>query len=363
MLTARVKGHAVAGEIFPHATDSTYLSFTLPHEMNDITEHKSNRCTGEILSRKPGMALPFLVFSFLFLLLYSSIPNEARAVNIGWRFVVDDGDPGYSETGNSWASRAWSSAYNGDYRYLSHLNHTVERKGEAVWQLTIPTSGTYRIDIHYRPTENRTRDADYHVYDGRGEIHKHSIDQTYHGPLSSAGWYSLGNYDWSRGHRAKVVLDGSDDLDSDEADAVRWTLVRVNRKATAATPRNTAVIFRILLGNTTLQGSWIETGGFDRCNLKRTRLTTSFTYSRGHYKIVKNGVVQGDNCSLSLVENYARDLPSSAQTLTKYQFIILMKAVYSQASSISVSTFTTNGVSYIVNHPTKGRQRRYMVRR
>jgi hypothetical protein len=40
MLTARAKDHAVAGEIFPHATDSALFSFTLPHTMSDTKEHK-----------------------------------------------------------------------------------------------------------------------------------------------------------------------------------------------------------------------------------------------------------------------------------------------------------------------------------
>lgn len=163
----------------------------------------------------------FCILLLLPALLIFSHTTQASATNV---LIVDNGDPGYSETGIAWVTYTFPGAYNGEYRFLSHLGHTVERKGTATWEVDIPTTGKYRVDIHFRPTENRSNDADFHVYDGNGVIHKYSVNQTYHGVLSSVGWYTLGTYFWDAGQIGKVVLDGTDDNLSDEADAVRWTL-------------------------------------------------------------------------------------------------------------------------------------------
>ena len=134
--------------------------------------------------------------------------------------LIDDGDPGYVETS---ADNAWATWNNGDaignsYRYLSHYSEGRIRKGTARWTTIIPEMGGYEVSVHFRQTENRTTDADYVIVDGNGVTHKFVIDQKH----SPTGWYPLGVFNWDQGQPASVLLDGTDDNQSDEADAVRW---------------------------------------------------------------------------------------------------------------------------------------------
>ncbi len=134
--------------------------------------------------------------------------------------LIDNGDPGYLETSDSNAWATWQSgeAIGNSYRYLSHHNEGRARKGTARWTTVIPESGSYEVSVHFRQTENRTTDADYVIVDGDGVTHNFVIDQK----NNPTGWYPLGIFDWEQGQLASVLLDGTDDNQSDEADAVRW---------------------------------------------------------------------------------------------------------------------------------------------
>ncbi len=138
-----------------------------------------------------------------------------------WEKIIDDGDPGYSETGNAWASWSSADAYGGSYRYLSHQGQNIPRKGTATWQVSVPYDGQYEVSVHFRQTVNRTTDADYLVDDGQGVRRTFVLNQA----TLPTGWHKLGNFSWSKGQIAKVVLDGTDDNQSDEADAVRWRFI------------------------------------------------------------------------------------------------------------------------------------------
>ena len=139
--------------------------------------------------------------------------------NPTWEKIIDDRKPGYSETGNAWAT--WNTGgYGGSYRYLSHGGKNLPRRGTATWQITIPYDGQYEVAVHFRQTVNRTTDADYNVYDGNGKRHHFSLNQQ----KLATGWHVLGTFYWKKGQKAKVVLDGTDDNQSDEADATRWRL-------------------------------------------------------------------------------------------------------------------------------------------
>ncbi len=153
-----------------------------------------------------------LLFSLLFIAI-----NFALAQT---EILIDDGDPGYVETS---AENAWATWNNGDaignsYRYLSHHGEGRKREGTARWTTIIPENGVYEVSVHFRQTENRTTDADYVIVDGNGVTHEFVIDQK-HNPT---GWYPLGEFSWNQGQPASVLLDGTDDNMSDEADAVRW---------------------------------------------------------------------------------------------------------------------------------------------
>lgn len=122
-------------------------------------------------------------------------------------------------------------------KYGANMPHIApkDRKGWAVWQWKVETSGIYKVEVHYRPTDNRSPDADYYILTMKdlGEMDDHvvqnnkTIDQSPHGPLKSEGWVDFGNYEYKKGEVAAVGLWAQDDTHSDEADAVRWTLVEI----------------------------------------------------------------------------------------------------------------------------------------
>ncbi|MEA3292151.1 MAG: hypothetical protein U9Q71_07625 [Pseudomonadota bacterium] len=142
-----------------------------------------------------------------------------------WEETVDFGSPGYAETGNAWRSWPFSPAVGGSYRYLSYYEEGRTRVGAASWSVTIPVDGRYEVLVSFRRTENRTRDADYHIVDGSGVRHDRQLDQHATPTRNDLTWVSLGEYSWKTGQTASVVLDGTDDNQSDEADAARWVLV------------------------------------------------------------------------------------------------------------------------------------------
>ena len=139
-----------------------------------------------------------------------------------------------------WRSYAGLWGIGGAYLFLSKYGANMphvspkERKGWAVWQWKVDTSGIYDVEIHYRPTENRTPDANYVVLslrdlgemDGQKVLLEKTIDQRpHHGPLNKQGWVKLGSVEYKKGSVAALGLWAIDDEFSDEADAVRWTLV------------------------------------------------------------------------------------------------------------------------------------------
>lgn len=135
-----------------------------------------------------------------------------------WEKIIDDGEPGYSETGKAWATWTHPSGYKGDYRYLSHLGKGVPRVGTATWQVVVPHTGQYEVYVHFRQTVNRTTDADFKVIDGNGKTSKFVLNQA----KLPTGWHKLGLFAYTKGQTSRVILDGADDNQSDEADAVKW---------------------------------------------------------------------------------------------------------------------------------------------
>ncbi len=143
--------------------------------------------------------------------------------------IVDDedGSPTFTTTGDDWTT--WSTNGEGydssdtDYHYLSHTVGGSDRRGTATWTPELPVAGTWLIETWFRRTENRTDDADHVVYDGYGAATSMSIDQQGSG---GSGWLSLGEYYCEAGSGGcYVVLDGTDDDESDEANAMRFTLI------------------------------------------------------------------------------------------------------------------------------------------
>lgn len=148
---------------------------------------------------------------------------------VGKKTLIDNGQTGYAETGDSW--NTWPSnqqSIGPDYRYLSKYVGAPGAKGKATWTPKLPAAGLYKVEATFRATENRTSDADYFVHAGDGKVTHKVVDQRdgtdkgqpSHGPV----YADLGTH-WFAPGKGHVVLDGTDDSQSDEADAVQWTLV------------------------------------------------------------------------------------------------------------------------------------------
>ena len=182
---------------------------------------------GPALARLSGRSTESSVGSgavfVLVLALLLPVGAEAQVI------VIDnsDGPPTFTLTGNDWTT--WGMlgfGYDGadsDYHYLSHTVGGSDRVGTAAWTPDIPTAGDYQITTWFRRTENRTNDADHFIYDGNGAQTHVSLDQQGEG---ASGWIDLGTYWCSAGvGGCSVVLDGTDDNQSDEANAVKFEYV------------------------------------------------------------------------------------------------------------------------------------------
>ena len=157
-----------------------------------------------------------------------ALPAASFACPVGLTVSVDNGQKGYSETGDSWAT--WGSsgqAIGADYRYLSKYAGAPGAKGKATWKPDVPVAGQYRVQATFRATENRTSDADYYVIGADGAKSHTVVDQrdgaqngASHGPV----YADLGVHPFAPG-QGHVLLDGTDDSGSDEADAVVLELI------------------------------------------------------------------------------------------------------------------------------------------
>lgn len=143
--------------------------------------------------------------------------------------IVDDehGEPAFTTTGDDWTT--WGTLGMGfgpedtSFHYLSHTVGGDDRRGTATWSPDIPLAGTYHVETWFRMTGNRTHDADHFIHDGLGGVSHVVIDQYGDGP---SGWIDLGNHYCNEGFGGcSVVLDGTDDDHSDEANAMRFTVV------------------------------------------------------------------------------------------------------------------------------------------
>lgn len=162
----------------------------------------------------------------MILLLPTLLAGAAHAGST--QIVVDDEDgaPTFTTTTENWAT--WDmGSYGHDgsdtsYHYLSHTVGDGTRTGTATWSPSLPSAGTWRIETWFRRTENRTSDADHVITDGSGATHRVTLDQRGDG---GSGWVLLGEYACAAGAGGcSVTLDG-DDGQSDEANAMRFTLI------------------------------------------------------------------------------------------------------------------------------------------
>jgi len=138
---------------------------------------------------------------------------------------------GYSEEKpKNWITHSVGACYK-NYRYLSHTVGDGTRKGKAIWTPKITVTGWYEVTTSYRATGNRTTDADYVLYDDNGGKKKVVINQKTSGDCTKK---MVGTIYCKVGGKCRLVLDGTDDGQSDAADLTSFKLT----KCTGTPPKN-----------------------------------------------------------------------------------------------------------------------------
>lgn len=143
---------------------------------------------------------------------------------VGSKITIDYDIPGsgYTEESSNWATWNTSPCNGTSYRYLSHTVGDGSRKGKAIFTPTLQVAGHYRVVTGYRATSNRTTDADYFAYDDTGAVVHKVADQT---QGDGCKWLDMGTFYCVPGGACRVVLDGTDDSQSDGADVTIYELV------------------------------------------------------------------------------------------------------------------------------------------
>jgi hypothetical protein len=85
--------------------------------------------------------------------------------------IVDNGQPGYSETGSGWAD--YPVGYNGDLHY-----HAAGVGADtASWQVSGLTAGYYTVQATWNASSNHASNATYSIYDGGTLLRTVTVDQ------------------------------------------------------------------------------------------------------------------------------------------------------------------------------------------
>jgi hypothetical protein len=151
-------------------------------------------------------------------------PGSARAdCPVGTKLSVDNdiAGSGYSESPAENFASDDTYACNKTYRYLTKYSGDGTSKGKATWKPAILAPGWYRVVTSYRQTTNRTDNADYYIYDDKGQTTHKVINQRDQG--SGCTKEDLGLYWCNAGGSCRLVLDGNDG-ESAAADITTFTL-------------------------------------------------------------------------------------------------------------------------------------------
>jgi hypothetical protein len=139
--------------------------------------------------------------------------------------IVDNGTPGYSETG-AWTTETVPS-YGGNERYATSSG---TGQNTATWQVTGLPSAFYQAQVSWHPYPNQARNAPYAIYDGSTLLQTVTVNQTLpaNGPLfGGVPFQSLGTFHITSG-TLKVVLSNTGGGTYIVADAMREAFVPVS---------------------------------------------------------------------------------------------------------------------------------------
>jgi hypothetical protein len=119
--------------------------------------------------------------------------------------VVDNGQPGYSETGTGWTSYTDPNAFNGNERVAAPGTGA----NTAAWQVNTLAVGIYNVEVDWTAYANRATNATYQVFDGANLLATLQVNQQVAptgGAISNGTQFqNLGRFTISSG-TLKVVL-------------------------------------------------------------------------------------------------------------------------------------------------------------
>ncbi len=144
-------------------------------------------------------------------------------------YFVDDGGPGYSDTGG-WTVVS-GQGQEGDYRYRAKGNGSAQ----ATWSFTGLTAGTYQVQTTWVPLATNAKNAPYKIYNGATLLGQVSVNQqkppsTTIYSSATIPWKTLGNFTIT-GTTLNVILNNNAS-GTVQADMVR--LVPISPTAVAA---------------------------------------------------------------------------------------------------------------------------------
>ena len=208
------------------ASDAPFTVYDGASSLGTIDVNQQLNPNGDTLGGRPWQSLGVFGISSGALKLVLSddangyvIADAIRIVKVADIPLVDNGGPGYSETGTGWGSGA-ASAVN----YLTDTRWHAAGSGSATanWLFTGLAAGSYEVHITWSAWSSRASDAPFTVYDGASSLGTIDVNQRLNpngATLGGRPWQSIGVFGVNSGS-LKVTL--SDDANGYIiADAVR----------------------------------------------------------------------------------------------------------------------------------------------
>jgi IPT/TIG domain len=133
----------------------------------------------------------------------SSVTGSATVAVGSGTWIVDNGQPGYSETG-SWSSATSLTHYGTNFRYSGPGTGA----STAAWQVTGLAAGSYDVQLTWAAYTNRATNAPYQIYDGNTLLQTVAINQQLKpvgASVSGVVFQSLGTFTIASGS-LRVVL-------------------------------------------------------------------------------------------------------------------------------------------------------------
>jgi hypothetical protein len=149
----------------------------------------ADKTVGSHTGTSPGLTIPTGGTYYLFAVVDSTdtvletdetnnVTQAAQPVAVAGPVVVDNGQPGYAETGSGWTD--WAAGYNGGLRF-----HAPGGGADtASWQASGLPAGYYTVQATWNASSNHASNASYAIYDGSTLLGVVVVDQR---PAPSGG--------------------------------------------------------------------------------------------------------------------------------------------------------------------------------